>query len=179
MTAFDKDNQPQGERSPQRAYRYSYKDVGEMCGRSGSACRQWFSRRGHRLDPSKPVESLRLVVEYASSVGVVGMRTIAKLAKMVSNEPPEAFAIVEKPVVSLEEVGRRYEGTMSDNMAAVLGAMGGNPKNVENEESEWETGRKEWIKLAERVEIGGGLDDDSEWGAYNSGVIKYGSGKRR
>jgi len=70
---------------------------------------------------------------------------------------------------------------MNDKMAAVLGAMGGvGGSGVVGVvgESEWEVGRKAWMLLAERVELGGGLDDDAEWGEYNRGLLKYGSGNR-
>lgn len=192
MTSFNKDNQPQGKRGAQRAYRYGYTDVGEVCGRSGNACRQWFSRRGKSLDKSNPVESLRMVLEYAASVGVVGMRTIAAPAAKRAPELPERTvtektetteAIVHPCTVNsatpLPEVKKRYAGEMNDKMASLLGAMGG--AGVVGgvgvvEESDWERGRKAWMELAERVELGGGLDEDAEWGEYNSGVIKYGSG---
>lgn len=175
---FNRDNQPKKPRlqGKRPRYRYGYEEVGGVCGVSGAACRQWFRRRGWKLGEDG-VANLSMVVRYVVAVG-----TSRRPLPIPDNsgKPEKAPKAATKPICRvppLSEVKKRYAGEMNDKMAALLGAMGGamGGSGVVEEESAWEVGRKAWMLLAERVELGGGLDDDAEWGEYNSGVIKYGS----
>jgi len=177
---FDKEKQPEKSKLRERRprYRYGYEEIGGVCGVSGEACRQWFRRRGWKLGLDR-VENLAMVVRYVVAVGTA--RRPLPIPEKV--EKGKAAELKERSnrnsVTPLPEVKKRYGGEMNDKMASLLGAMGGSGVVVGVgvvEESDWERGRKAWMELAERVELGGGLDEDAEWGEYNSGVIKYGSG---
>jgi len=128
---------------------------------------------GDLLSVSRYVVGKRLLDTGFDLIGAVVMTAPAppQVALPAKLEPlPEPAKKILTPLV--------VKGEVNAAMAKFLETAPGVTAD-DVEESEWEIGRGKWMDLAKRVELEGGLDDDSEWGEYNAGVIKYGSGKRR